>query len=384
MRKYLVFGLIALVATAAALLWFVRSRPVTVTVAVVERDVPVQVFGLGTVEARVLSSIGFEVGAALVELNADHGSVVKTGDVLAKLHTAEQESRVTRAKAGIAAAEAVVVRAKAATAKQAAILDQKRDANRRQQELAEKKVISVERAEESLRDLKVAESDLALALADEAVANAALESARADLAHEAMLLEHHFLRAPFAGLVVERHSELGAVVRAGDRVFTLANPASVWLLAHVEEARAGGLALGQKAEVRLRSLPAKLFKGRVTRIGIESDRVSEERRVYVTCEDCPADFHLGEQAEVVITTGLLSEALLVPETAIMGFDGHSGKLWIDDNGLARQVAVTFGARTLDGRVEVAGGLPPGAAVIVAPVEGLNEGRAVKRAAEATP
>ncbi len=378
MRKSLIAVFVLATAAAAAAVWFVTSRPIGVSIAVAERNVPIQVFGLGTVEARVLSSIGFEVGAALVSLNADHGSTVKTGDVLAGLHTAEQESRVTRAKAGIIAAGAVVERAKAATAKQAAILDQKREANRRQQELADKKVISVEKAEEALKDLRVAEGDHALALADQAVARAALDSARADLAHENMLLDHHFLRAPFDGVVVERHSELGAVVRAGDRVFTLVDPKSVWLLAHVEEARAGVLAEGQRADVRLRSLPAKVFKGRVERIGIESDRVSEERRVYVKCEDCPADFHLGEQAEVIVTAGVLAEALLVPEAVVNGFDGRSGKVWIDDNGVARLAAVTLGARTLDGRVAVTAKLPEGAAVIVAPIEGLSEGRAVRR------
>lgn len=39
------------------------NRPVSVRVATVEETVPVRVFGLGTVEARVLSKIGFEVGA---------------------------------------------------------------------------------------------------------------------------------------------------------------------------------------------------------------------------------------------------------------------------------------------------------------------------------
>lgn len=384
MRKYHITAVALIVAVIIAGVWFVRSRPITVSVAAVEQNVAIQVFGLGTVEARVLSSIGFEVGAALVELNADHGSLVKKGDVLARLHTAEQESRVARAKAGITAAEAVVTRAGAAVTKQAAILDQKREANRRQQELVDKKVISIEKAEEAFKDLKVAEADQALAQADEAVANAALESARADLAHETMLLDHHLLRAPFDGLVVERHSELGAVVRAGDAVFTLVDPASIWLLAHVEEARAGVLAVDQPAEVRLRSLPAKVFKGRVVRIGIESDRVSEERRVYVKCEGCPADIHLGEQAEAIITAGVLPEALLVPEAAVSGFDGRGGRIWIDDNGVARQVAVTLGARTLDGRVAITGGVPEGAAVIVAPSDGLSDGRAVKRATGAAP
>src|SRR5688500_16834943 len=64
-----------LIATTAVYA-FLTYRPVTVRVAVVSANVPVRVFGLGTVEARVLSKVGFEVGAAVTELNADHGDMV--------------------------------------------------------------------------------------------------------------------------------------------------------------------------------------------------------------------------------------------------------------------------------------------------------------------
>lgn len=64
----------------------------------------------------------------------------------------------------------------------------------------------------------------------------------------------------------------------------------------MDESRAGGVEVGQAAEVRLRSLPHETFAGHVARIDIESDRVSEERRVHVACDRCPPRFHLGEQA----------------------------------------------------------------------------------------
>jgi HlyD family secretion protein len=57
----LAFGL----ATAA---WTMFLRPIKVEIAHTERDVPVQVFGLGTVEARVTSKVGFKVSGVLVDL----------------------------------------------------------------------------------------------------------------------------------------------------------------------------------------------------------------------------------------------------------------------------------------------------------------------------
>ena len=68
---------IAALAAAALVLaaWFALAfRPVTVSAVALERNVRVEVFGLGTVEARLLSQIGFEVGAALqLESQAHRG-----------------------------------------------------------------------------------------------------------------------------------------------------------------------------------------------------------------------------------------------------------------------------------------------------------------------
>jgi HlyD family secretion protein len=380
---YLVLSVSAVAAAVVGLIYLLNNRPLVVKIAAVESSIQVQVFGLGTVEAQVISDIGFELSATLVELTADHGSIVRRGDVLARLEASEQQSRVKRAEAGVQTAGAALVRTASMIERQAAVLAQKEDANKRQQDLLGKGVASVEKAEETNRDLMVAKADHALAVADAEVARAALDSAHANLALEMAMLEHHTLKAPFDALVVERQADLGRVVKAGDPVYTIVDAASVWVLAHIEEARAGAIAVGQPAEVRLRSLPGTVFPGQVVRIGIESDRVSEERRVWVKCLECPADFHLGEQAEVIINVAVLSKAVLVPELMVVGYDGHAGSVWVAENGAARQVGATFGHRTLDGRIEVTGGVPQGSDIITGPSKGLKEGRAV-RVSTATP
>src|SRR6185436_9480380 len=120
-----------------------------VSVAPVAENVPVRVFGLGTVEARVLSRIGFEVGAAITELNADHGDVVKQGQVLARLHATQQEAKVARAKAAVLSAEVAVKKADANTAKARAILAQRLEVNKRRQELVARQATSAQAAEEA-------------------------------------------------------------------------------------------------------------------------------------------------------------------------------------------------------------------------------------------
>jgi HlyD family secretion protein len=113
------------------------------------------------------------------------------------------------------------------------------------------------------------------------------------------------------------------------------------------------------------------------RIGIESDRVSEERRVYVKCEQCPVRFHLGEQAEVLITVATLAKARLVPEAAVSGYDGAKGTVWTVENGRLKRRLVSFGYRTEDSRLEIKGGVPDGAVVVTEVGTSFQEGRAAR-------
>ncbi len=387
MRSKLTISVIIVLAIAAVLaaayLWQTK-RTISLSVAEVEKNAAVRVFGLGTVEARVISKVGFEVGAALTELLADQGDRVRKGDVLARLHPAEQEAKVAMARASVKSAEAGLGKAGSALERAEVLLAQKQSTNRRQKELASRKVISDQVAEEAQRDEEVAAADAAVARSEVEVARMQHEGAVAQLQFEETLLEHHALTAPFDALVVARLQELGAVVRAGDPIFTLVAPETVWARAHVDESRAGMIEVGQPAEVRLRSLPQRVFKARVARIDIESDRVSEERRVYVKCEQCPSSFHLGEQAEVFITVANLDEALLVPENDVRSFDGTKGEVWTIENGrLARRV-LAFRYRTEDSRHEVVGGLPDGAKVALGVPAAAREGRSVRAVAGGSP
>jgi HlyD family secretion protein len=374
--RVLALGLAAVgaIGTALAFIWL---RPLDVRVAPIAENVAVRVFGLGTVEARVLSKVGFEVGAAITELNADHGDVVEQGQVLARLHASQQVAKVARAEAAVLSAEVAVKKADANIVKAQAILAQRLEVNKRKQELVSRQVTSTQAGEEAQRDEDVAKAELLVAKSDVEVARAQLSDARAQLAYEKAILEQHTLLAPYDALVVDRQKELGTVIKAGDPVFTLVATGSVWALAHIDEARSGAIREGQPAEVRLRSLPHEVFAARVVRVGIESDRVTEERRVYVKCERCPVRFHLGEQVEVLITVATLATARLVPEAAVTGYDGTKGKVWSVEDGRLKRRVVSFGHRTEDSRLEIAENLASGIEIVTLVDSSLSEGRAAR-------
>ncbi|MBN9581168.1 MAG: efflux RND transporter periplasmic adaptor subunit [Afipia sp.] len=365
------------VAAIAAGVFVYANRPIGVQVAMIEQNVPVRVFGLGTTEARVLSKIGFEVGATLTELNADHGDRVAKGQVLAQLSTGEQDAKVGKARAALLIANVNIAKSIANLEKARAVFVQKQEANRRKQTLAGRDVVSQQAAEEAIRDEAVAKADVDVAESEAESAKAQLTDSRAQLQYEETMLRHRTLVAPFDAVVIERHKELGSVIKAGDPIFTLVAVGSYWGLAHVDEARAGFIEEGQPVEARVRSRPLETFTGRVVRIGLESDRVTEERRVYLRGENPPARVYLGEQVEFWITVANLDKALLVPSAAVHGYDGRQGTVWTLEDGRLRRRLVQFRHRTEDARLEIIGGLPENARVITRLESGLREGRAAR-------
>lgn len=379
MKRKRLLQLVVLLLVAAIVAggaWALVLRPVGVQVAETERDVPIQVFGLGTVEAKILSRVGFEVAGTLIELHADYGDRVAAGTLLARLDSREQAARVAQAQAAVAQAESAIHQAAATIQRAQANLTQKAQANERRQKLVQGGSVSIEAAQDAQSAYDMARAELVQARSALEVARANLEQAKAQAAFEEARLAKYALYAPFDAVVVSRNRELGSMLTPGEQLFTLVDPKTVWVLAYVDEAKAGWLRVGQRAEVTLRSLADRRFSGRVARIDIESDRVNEERLVYVRCDGFPAEFYLGEQAEVVITVNELAEARLVPQIAVIGPQGRNGVVWTVEDGRLEQRVVRFGQRTLDGRLEIVDGLPSGAEVVVQPEAGLRVGRKV--------
>ena len=213
------------------------------------------------------------------------------------------------------------------------------------------------------------------------MAQANIDDAKAQQQQQSATLDFHILAAPYDAMITARLKELGSALGAGEPVFTLIDPKSVWVLAYIDESKAGEIRVGEPAEFVLRSLPRQRFQGKVARIEPESDRVNEERRVEIAFDRIPDSFNLGEQAEVYIRTQRLPQALLVPEAAIEGLGQGRGTIWTVEDGHLQKREVTLGHRLLDGRYEIAGGLPDNAVAVNQLRSGLRIGRAAKIAAE---
>ncbi len=374
--------LLGVAAGLAGFAYWRAEREISVRTIGPEANVEVRLFGIGTVEAQVLSKVGFQISGKIVAVEVDQGDIVKAGTLLAKLDDAAQRAKLLKSEVALRQAVANLAKVEAQVDRARATYQQKRAVNLRRQTLVTRGSVSQEVADDAQTAEEVASSDLRIVEADSAIARVQQEDAATQHRIDMVLLEQHELRAPFDARVIARHKEVGSVANAGEAVFTLIEPNSIWVRAYVDEALAGGLATGQTAFVRLRSEPAQVYEGEIVRIDQENDRVTEERRIYVRCRVC-SPLHqirfLGEQAEVEVVKKIVASGLFIPLKFVEKFDGRTGVIWTVENGRLARRSVEIGERLLDGRVQIASRLPDNALVVADARPDLREGRRARAA-----
>ena len=120
------------------------------------------------------------------------------------------------------------------------------------------------------------------------------------------------LLAPRDGLVTSRDAEPGSTVIAGQAVLRLVEPDSLWVKARLDQGRSRGLAVGQAADIVLRSNASTHHPGKVARIEPVSDSVTEERIAQIAFEHIPEGLSVGEMTEVTVQTGASSIRVAAP------------------------------------------------------------------------
>ena len=373
-----IIALAAVFAVAAGGYYWRFEREIAVRVATPEQNVEVRVFGIGTIEAQVVSKVGFQIAGKVVAIEADQGDFVKSGAVLAKLDDESQRAKLMKSEAAQRQAAATLAKTEAQRARAEITYQQKKSVNVRRQTLVSRGSVSQEAAEDAQAAEDIALGDAKVIEADTRVAAVQQDDANSQRKIDAVVLAQHEMRAPFDARVISRHKELGGIASAGEVVFTLIVPDSIWVKAYVDEALAGGLSIGQQALVRLRSEPDSRFESEIVRIDQENDRLTEERRVYVRCRVCNPQHqlrYLGEQAEIEIVKKAIPSGLFVPLKFVEGYDGRFGVVWVLRDGQLAKQRVQIGERLLDGRVQITSELP-GPVVIDDPAD-LREGRAAR-------
>jgi membrane fusion protein, heavy metal efflux system len=170
--------------------------------------------------------------------------------------------------------------------------------------------------------------------------------------------------APIDGVVTDRQVGPGQYLQAGSStpVYTIGDLATVWLVADVRETDAPLIESGQEVEVRVLALPGRLFKAKLTAVGSAVDPVTRRVPVRATIENRDGKLKPQMFASFSIITSGASEALAVPEEAVVR-EGDAARVWVvqRNNDLALRQIHT--GRISNGMVEVLDGLKPGERIV---------------------
>ncbi len=320
----------------------------------------------GYLVARRQSVVSSKIQGRIAELRVEEGSVVKAGDVLATLDNADVLAAITKAKADIDYAKADLAEAQ------------------RQ-----------ERLQEDLYRSKVVSQDaLDAAKAKVNLAAAAIGQDKANLEVQEAYLDFTTVRAPFAGIVVKKMTEVGESVApippgvnistSSGAIVAIADMNSLEAEVDVNESNVGELAPNQPADITVQAIPDHTYKGVLRQVIPTADRTKATVTVKVSILDkdkylrpemsCNVTF-LQPQKKTQNANATPQRIITVPKDAVITRDGKATVFEVEDH-KARALPVVTGA-DLHGQIIVKQGLAGGETIVNNPPQKLKDGDAIK-------
>ena len=323
-------GLILLALLLAGTFFYIKVYLPTITftsVSISVQDINETVFGVGSIEAKEVVILAPKTTAKIKSLFADQGDTVTKNQILAIMDPSELIATEKEAKMALQKSKITQL------AQQSLIKDLKV-----KYDLAHKTLTRYQRLSS---EGFIAQAELDSALTSEQSLKAQLENVtlqtqvmQADvLRNEAIIqsteakMEDLKLRAPQDMLVISRNAESGSTVLSGSPVFRLVNQNTIWVKIYINERQSGTLHVGQSASVTLRSQPSKSFQGRIQRIHVESDRLTEEREIDIALDTPLLPLSLGERAEATIHIASHTQVMTLPALCIVSLNGQQG-VWL--------------------------------------------------------
>lgn len=146
----------------------------------------------GVVEAVKQATVSAQTAGRITEINFDVDDYVPRGSVLLRFRDTEQRAQQASAEAGLREAQA--------------ILDKARAEYERIREVYARKLVAKSALDQAESDFRAGEQRL--------------KAAQARLKQAGEQLEYTVIRAPYSGILVERHVEVGETAQVGQRLMT--------------------------------------------------------------------------------------------------------------------------------------------------------------------
>jgi membrane fusion protein (multidrug efflux system) len=185
------------------------------------------------------------------------------------------------------------------------------------------------------------------------------------------------VRAPFDGLVAERHVTAGQFLARGGRVATLVRIDPLRVELSVPEAAVATIRRGQRVAFTVQAYPDRTFEGTIAYVGPALRSESRALVVEAVVANPKGELQPGLFAAARIELPAGAEGLFVPATAVRTDAGVS-RLFVVGNDRAEQRLVQIG-RTVGPLVEIVRGVARDEMVVVDGVDRLIDGAAITMA-----
>ena len=278
------------------------------TVTLARGDVVDTVGATGALEAVTTVQVGSQVSGIIEELNADFNSIVRAGDVIARLEPSLFETQVEQGRANLARSEADVERLRVA-------LEDAETQLARSENLSSRQLIST-------TELEAAQVAVRSAAAQLKSADASVIQSRASLNQNEVNLGHTVITAPIDGIVIARQVDAGQTVAAGmsaPELFIIAEDLTqMQVIANIDESDVGRIRRGQPVTFTVDAYAAEEFEGTVSQIRLEPV-VVQNVVTYATVIDVPNNElkqKPGMTATVTLEIARSENVLRIPNAAL--------------------------------------------------------------------
>ncbi|HEY9876381.1 MAG TPA: efflux RND transporter periplasmic adaptor subunit [Candidatus Obscuribacterales bacterium] len=365
-------------------------------------------------------SVRSQVEGKLLQLNANVGSPVRRGQILAQLDDTILLTAVTQAEAELATLQSEVARARtlvnnARTKIEQARLEQQQALNdaARYQKLVSAGAISKQQAEISQTAAGTATQALRSTIqqvSTEQQAVAAAESRvtaqRAAVAQARERLSYRLLTSPINGVVLQQVIQTGNLVQPGSEILKLGDFSLVKVVVQLSELELSKIRVGQSVQVRLDAFPNEKLTGQIALISPAADPASRLIPVEITIPNSNGRIGSGLLARVSFSQAS-GERVIVPQSALMsanqrGSRGGASRPAAEPGGVANPKSesqnsksdtvfvvtgegkeakvvarqVTLGDRA-NNQVEIISGLEPGERFVSRSSKPLKDGETVR-------
>jgi len=322
------------------------SDAVSVEVTPVEQG---EIFQSINVPGKVVSKLRVDITPAiagrLTNVYVEEGSLVKKGELMARLDDREAVSYLKRTEVNMRNAEEDVT-------------------------LAERNLKRIRKAFSkgavARRMVEEAQVELRSARARKTVAEDEVKSAKHGL-------ENPRIVAPFSGIVTGRFAEVGQWVVPSETLFSLVDQKQREVEVRVDAADSGGIAVGQTVTLSSDAFPTLEWPESVTRLAAATSNVGNANTVsvYISLGNRAPALRFGQQVDAEIRTAWNPSALKVPYDAIINRGGKSYVAMVHDN-IVKLVPVETGIEDLS-HIEIRQGVTVGQEVVLANGKDLSNG-----------